>query len=686
MFIVSCSDNPTSKSGDNKILNLTVTVNSTDYSFTNLSSETAIEIPSSETIPSSITLKSITISTGATSSVAKGGTVVITANKGSVVITAENGDGATFTFLLNKMTLGTSAEVTLFKMTAITTDPANQMDYSLTFTTESISKVLSGLDTGRNLKQIERTVNGVTKRYFNMEIKELTLSPGASSSIAVGDVLDFETPMSTAPPFSSTFTVTSEDGSTTKTYTISVNFAKISSELQALEVNFNSTDYNIIPIDTNSDNDFDALTPLKIKSSIPSSVTVKSIIVSTGATASVSNDDVLPLTSGRATITVSPQDTTLSSEDYTLKIIEEDKYTVTFDMNGGTIDPVIPPQMIYKDGNATKPTEKPVKIGEIFSGWGMTSTGSVTFFNFITTKIIADITLYARYIDAFTFTTDNSGISGIAMGANTLSGDFIVPKSYNGVDVVKIAGLSGSSNIKSLRFENRTVDFSIADEAFSRCLGLTEIVLPATLKRTGDSFLADCSALESITIPASVTAFGDESFVRNRLMTSATFEATSLVLGENTFEGCVALTSLTLPNDIGATLQARMFRGCSALTTVTIPSGVQTIGIEALSGCSSLTSVAVPNTVTRIEGFSFKGCSAMRSITLPSALRHIESGTFAACSNLTITMLGAMPPTINGPLAGTFADGLVAKIIVPSGAKATYDVATNWSQYASIIE
>lgn len=72
-------------------------------------------------------------------------------------------------------------------------------------------------------------------------------------------------------------------------------------------------------------------------------------------------------------------------------------------------------------------------------------------------------------------------------------------------------------------------------------------------------------------------------------------------------------------------------------------------------------------------------------IILPANVRTITgygcvSGTNS--NKITIKMLGSSPPS----LSASYAIGYVSKIIVPVGSLETYQTATNWSQFADIME
>ena len=90
--------------------------------------------------------------------------------------------------------------------------------------------------------------------------------------------------------------------------------------------------------------------------------------------------------------------------------------------------------------------------------------------------------------------------------------------------------------------------------------------------------------------------------------------------------------------------------------------GLTSIGLYAFYDCQNLTSITVPASVTSIGDHAFQCGSATNKVT--------------------ITMLGSTPPAI---AATTMQYDNIASIVVPYGAGATYQAATNWSNFSALI-
>ena len=91
---------------------------------------------------------------------------------------------------------------------------------------------------------------------------------------------------------------------------------------------------------------------------------------------------------------------------------------------------------------------------------------------------------------------------------------------------------------------------SIGEYAFSRCSGLTSIMIPDSVTSIGKGAFSECSKLTSITIPDSVTSIEDRAFEHCGL-TNITFGENSLLIsiGRSAFYECTNLTAMTFLGD-----------------------------------------------------------------------------------------------------------------------------------------
>ena len=211
---------------------------------------------------------------------------------------------------------------------------------------------------------------------------------------------------------------------------------------------------------------------------------------------------------------------------------------------------------------------------------------------------------------------------------------------------------------------------SIGKGAFSGCIGLTEVTIPASVTSIGEEAFKECSALISVTIPGSVTNIGRAAFECCSGLTEIMVETDNMhyasrdgVLFSKSGDELVCFPcgrtgSYTIPSSV-TNVGRGAFSACSGLTTVAIPDSVTCIGEAAFSGCDQVESVVIPQcvcssrlsavfpdayseitSVTIREGVvsigaqAFSGCGGLVSLTIPSSVASIATNAFDGCSAL----------------------------------------------------
>ncbi len=106
----------------------------------------------------------------------------------------------------------------------------------------------------------------------------------------------------------------------------------------------------------------------------------------------------------------------------------------------------------------------------------------------------------------------------------------------------------------------------IAGSAFSKCAGLTEIVIPADVVDIGNSVFFYCRDLEKVSFSGGETVLNGFSFM-----------------------------------------------GCSNLKRVRLPQGLKEIGADEFSECVSLCEIELPASLKKISGGAFNGCESLTS-------------------------------------------------------------------------
>ena len=159
-----------------------------------------------------------------------------------------------------------------------------------------------------------------------------------------------------------------------------------------------------------------------------------------------------------------------------------------------------------------------------------------------------------------------------------------------------------------------------------------------------------------------------------------------------------ALSSVTVITNIPATpTQTKQVEiTANTTTTITPDEGYNLSEVTVVTNVASKFPSLVDKSITEVSAedlygltsiglYAFYDCQNLTSITVPASVTSIGDHAFqcgSATNKVTITMLGSTPPTI---AATTMQYDNIASIVVPYGAGATYQAATNWSNFSALI-
>jgi hypothetical protein len=130
------------------------------------------------------------------------------------------------------------------------------------------------------------------------------------------------------------------------------------------------------------------------------------------------------------------------------------------------------------------------------------------------------------------------------------------------------------------------------------------------------------------------------------------------------------------------TIGAYAFEGCINLTSVTIPDSITSIGEGAFFNCSNLTEITLPDGIKLIESDTFRGCRSLTSVNIPASVIYIGSYAFYDCTHCKDMYFNSPDPPILYFYTSLYD---VARIHVPIGSGDAYKNGTNWSSLASRI-
>lgn len=264
---------------------------------------------------------------------------------------------------------------------------------------------------------------------------------------------------------------------------------------------------------------------------------------------------------------------------------EINTYTITYQMNGGSVSGTLKTKFTINDLPLTLP--KPTRADYVFLGWKL---GGFDGADISSITECQDITVYAMYLDSY------------------LQMEKYTPYSWSSEEpyyiVKKYAGSATEVDIPAM-YEGYPVK-EISSSAFSGNKTIVTINIPNTIESLGSGVFKGCTAIRQIFIPSSVTS-----------------------IGSTAFNGCTALESIQLPDSV-TSIGASAFEGCSSLSSIQLPSRLSTLGNSAFEDCTSLRSVVIPGSLKELDYCTFRGCTNLEKVTLNEGLEEISFGAFGS--------------------------------------------------------
>lgn len=234
--------------------------------------------------------------------------------------------------------------------------------------------------------------------------------------------------------------------------------------------------------------------------------------------------------------------------------------------------------------------------------------------------------------------------------------------------------------------------------AFRNCFILKSINIPANVSKVGNGCFEGCLKLESITVDAAnATYMAADGILYNKAATQLlcypggkagdtyTIPGTIKEVGFKAFASAQNLKKIICSEGV-ETLGNSAFDSDSLLTEFVFSPTITKVGNGTFAGCVRLTKVVLDDAVTLIDQRAFADCSALKHVYIGTACTKVAKNAFTGCTALNRIEVNRATPPEYGATAFPAAIQPTAELVVPIGAKAAYQQAEGWKEFANISE
>jgi hypothetical protein len=346
----------------------------------------------------------------------------------------------------------------------------------------------------------------------------ITLSPGATVTPASGIAQNFFTAQGV------TYTVTAEDGATTKTYTAKAT-RTLRTDADITDFTVDGAAWNIYGTDITytypAETQEGQLTP--------------TISLSPGATVNLASGMAQNFfTDQGVTYTVTAEDGA-TTKTYTAKADKIVASGTTGDCTW-TLTGIAPNCTLTISGNGAM-ADYTYNLRSPWDGYS----------NHIKTAIIQN---GVTAIGNFAF-RECTVLTSVSIG--------------NSVTTIGTWAFGHCSGLTSVNIGNSVT--TIGNFAFADCIGLTSVNIPNSVNSIGEGAFYDCIGLTEVNIGNSVTTIGNFAFYDCIDLTSVNIPNSVTTIGYSAFLKCSGLTSVSIGNSV-TTIGSYAFAYCSSLTEV----------------------------------------------------------------------------------------------------------------------
>ena len=172
----------------------------------------------------------------------------------------------------------------------------------------------------------------------------------------------------------------------------------------------------------------------------------------------------------------------------------------------------------------------------------------------------------------------------------------------------------------------------IAEEAFSECGELTEVLIPRGVTTILKEAFYKCPKLEKVIINEGVVAIDVSAFAECAVLTDVSIGDSVTHISQNAFGKCYALKNVSFPRSL-VYIGFGAFADCRSIETVSIQDALSIIDRGAFKNCYTLKTVELGKGLKSVERSAFENCYALEDITLSEGLETIGNTAFMNCSS-----------------------------------------------------
>ncbi len=208
-------------------------------------------------------------------------------------------------------------------------------------------------------------------------------------------------------------------------------------------------------------------------------------------------------------------------------------------------------------------------------------------------------------------------------------------------------GRNSYSHISSAgNYKKVVIDRGITTVRKDAFAGVSEFVIPDTIKKIGERAFANCG-MESMHLPEGLTEIGDGAFENCSNLREIQLPDSLESIGAEAFSGCEELGEIVLPSRLKKIEDRTFFK--SGIRNIKISEGVMSIGESAFAD-SSLKEIDIPEGVTSIGESAFAD-TYLEKVVIPASVTAIGDYLFYDCNPLEeIYFKGHKPEIIMGEL------------------------------------